>query len=123
MSEALNRIAWLATGERCPASNTLYDFALADFTSGIPAYPRTAEDLRRCRLLLEKAPALKENLQRVAKAGPEWAQFASFWDDLCLVQDIESPNWRKAVRADKNTNMMIDSFIEASTASKGERNA
>lgn len=123
MSEAMNRMAWLKSGERCPASNTLYDYALADLTSDVPAYPRNAEDLRRCRLLLEKVPALQANLQRVAKAGLEWAQFVSFWNDLCLVQDIESPNWRKAVKADKNTNMMIDSFIEASTASKRERKA
>lgn len=123
MSEAINRVAWLAIGERCPASNTLYDYAVADLTPDLPAHPRNAEDLRRCRLLLEKVPTLKANLQRVAKAGPEWAQFASFWDDLCLVQDIESPRWRKGVKADKNTNMMINSFIEASTASKRERNA
>lgn len=105
---------WLVTGERCDASETI--FAVC---SGSPeneatgkGCPRTLEDLRRCRLLLEQCPEMENKLHRVGHLSKAWAEIISFWGDLCMLQDLEDPDWRvKAGKAPK-TKLMLNTIIE-----------
>jgi hypothetical protein len=97
MSLTKNAELWLATGERCTASETIFTFAtgvdaLSDWG---PGFPTNLEEFRRCRLLLEQCPELRSCLPRVANASREWAEIVNFWDDICVLQDVEDPSWRE----------------------------
>lgn len=105
-----NAELWLATGERCPSVETIFTYctgvdALSDHGE---RHPETLEDLRRCRLLFELCPELRSCLPRVANLSQVWADFVSFWDDLCMIHDFEDPDWRTAAgKAPKTKKMMI----------------
>lgn len=109
-----NSQLWLATGERCAASETVFTYctgvdALSDHGEG---HPETLADLRRCRLLLEEfCPELRSCLPRVAHLSSTWAEFVSFWQDLCLLQDLEDPDWRLAAGKATKTLMMLRNII------------
>ena len=106
-----NAQMWLAGGERCAAAETIFTY-----TSGVDAmsdwgedYPRNLQDFRRCRLLLEQCPELRKRLPRVAHLSKVWAEIVSFWDDICLLQDLENPTWQsKAGRAPQAAAMLAD---------------
>ena len=110
-----NAELWLKNGERCPAAETIFTHCtgvdvLSDRGEDLP---RTLEDLRRCRLLFETVPELRSCLPRVAHLSREWAEIVNFWDDLCLLQDVEAPDWREHSgpwRAPQ-TKAMLDQFI------------
>ncbi len=108
-----NANLWLATGERCAAAETIFTYAtgqdaLSDHGQDVP---RTLEDFRRCRVLLDQCPELRSCLPRVARLSPAWAEFVSFWDDICLLHDLEHPAWRddagKAPKADEMIRLIL----------------
>lgn len=108
---------WLASGERCAAAETIFTYAtgvdaLSDWGED---HPRGLADFRRCRLLLEQCPELRGRLPRVAHLSKTWAEFIGFWDDICLLQDLEDPNWREAAGPAPQANAMITSIIERTT--------
>lgn len=112
-----NATLWLTTGERCAAAETIVTYTtnvdcLSDWGEG---HPETLEDFRRCRLLLEQCPELRARLPRVAHLSQTWAEFIGFWDDICLLQDLEDPNWREAAGPAPQANAMITSIIERTT--------
>lgn len=112
MSLSPNAELWLRTGERCAAVETIFTYctgtdALSDAGEGLPL---TVEDLRRCRLLFEMVPELRSCLPRVGHLGREWAEIVSFWDDLCLLQEIEDPDWQQGAGSAPQTQKMLDSF-------------
>lgn len=114
MSLSDNARVWLATGERCPASETIFTYctgtdALSDQGEG---YPATLDDLRRCRLLLDSCPELRSCLPRVAHLSRTWAELVSFWDDLCMIHDLEDPEWRTAAGKAPKTRKMLIFIIE-----------
>lgn len=92
-----NAIMWLATGRRGLSSETLFTFLTGVDVEGDHGhnYPHDTSDLRRCMVLLDQCPELVSCLPRVAAAGPEWAALADRWDEICLVMDEESPDWRR----------------------------
>ena len=108
---------WLATGERCPAAETIFTYtagqdALSDHGEG---HPETLEDFRRCRLLLEQCPELQPFLSRVAHLSPTWAEFIAFWDDIAVLQDLEDETWREAAGKAPKARKMIEAIIERTT--------
>ncbi len=113
MSLSPNAELWLSTGERCAAAETIFTYCtgedvLSDHGEDLP---RTLEDLRRCRLLFENCPELRSCLPRVGHLSSEWAEIVSFWDDLCMLQDLEDPEWRVAASKASQTQAMLNSFI------------
>lgn len=105
---------WLVIGERCDASETIFSVCSGSAGNDVAGddIPRTLEDLRRCRLLLEQCPGMKSKLHRVGHLSKQWAEIISFWDDLCMVQELEDPDWRdKAGKAPKTT-LMLKTIIE-----------
>lgn len=113
MSLTANSELWLKTGERCPAAETIFTYttgtdALSDHGEGVIS---NMEDLRRCRLLLEMCPELRPCLSRVAHLSRQWAEIVNFWDDLCLLQDIEDPEWREHAGRAKQAQRMLNGFL------------
>lgn len=113
MSLSPNAELWLKNGERCAAAETIFTYctgvdALSDHGEDLP---RTLEDLRRCRLLFETAPELRSCLPRVAHLSREWSEIVNFWDDLCLLQDVEDPDWRERAGRAPQAKAMLDQFI------------
>lgn len=108
---------WLATGLRCPASNAVFTYCSGEdaMDGQEDRPPRTVADLRRIRLLLEAVPDLKSCLPRVANLSREWAELVSFWDDICMMHDLEDPHWRKALSAAPETRKMLDMMNGANT--------
>ncbi len=91
---------WLAVGQHGSSSAALF-FHL---TGVRPVYVRNkenpvdhpcdADDLSRCRLLLEQAPALASRFPEMKKISPVWARLVDHWDNLCALMDEEAP-WRE----------------------------
>lgn len=113
MSLSPNSELWLRTGERCPAAETIFTYctgenALSDHGEDLP---RTMEDLRRCRLMFEMAPELRSCLPRVGHLSREWAEIVNFCEDLCLLQDVEDPDWREAAGKAPQAQAMLNQFI------------
>lgn len=97
-------IRWLAAGEHGPASLALFMLLTGvrprHYRGTQRDLPRDANAFRRCRLLIEQVPALRQALpilaRRVGERGvAEWAALAEAWDDLCMHMDHEAPDWRR----------------------------
>lgn len=109
-------LRWLAAGEHGPASLALFVLLTGvrprDYRGTPRDLPRDANAFRRCRLLIEQVPALRQALPvlatRVGEPGvAEWAALAEAWDDLCAHMDHEAPDWRRgSVKAPALTAMM-----------------
>lgn len=111
MSLPRNAELWLKIGDRCRAADTIFTLCTGiNALDAEPDVPRTLEDLRRCRLLLEAAPELRSCLPRVAQLV-EWVEVVSFWDDLCLMQDFEDPDWRIKTGRASETKAMLNRLI------------
>lgn len=111
MSLSQNAEPWLKNGQRCRATDTIFTLCTGvDVLSGEPDVPRTLEDLRRCRLLLDAVPELRSCLPRVAQLVA-WVEVISFWDDLCLMQDFEDPDWRIKTSRATETKAMLNRLI------------
>lgn len=113
MNLTSNSELWLRTGERCAASETIFTYctgvdALSDWGEG---HPVTLADFRSCRLLLEQCPELRSCLPRVAHLSREWAELVNFWDDICVLQDFEDPDWREHLGRAPQAAKMLDTVI------------
>lgn len=89
-------LGWLANGERGISSDTIVQHltgikTLGNWGKDIPYDPA---DLRRCRLLLERVPALRERFPAMASCSAAWERFVERWDELCALFDAECPDWR-----------------------------
>ncbi|MFK4705742.1 hypothetical protein ABIC83_002581 [Roseateles asaccharophilus] len=101
-------VKWLAGGDRCVASSTLfaamYGVATRCTVQGRAA-PSDASDFRLCRLMIESIPDARERLlglQDIRARGYERVKILSVvknWDALCAVMDADSPNWRDSKSA------------------------
>jgi hypothetical protein len=92
-----NAIRWLANGERCASSETIFTHltgidALNDWHKDHPYDPAV---LRRCRLLLEQCPELMIEFPRMAQVSAVWRKLVHHWAELCGLMDEEIPEWRK----------------------------
>jgi len=103
LSEAAQH--WLRSGERGTSSESMLAIAL-DFNGLIPAWHRSvpvdADDFRRCRLLVEAVPEVRPGFDKIAIASPTFGAILARWDELCQMQDQETPTWReRGARPDK----------------------
>lgn len=91
-------INWLVMGERGASSSFMFGYltGVPLLKNGIMSIPHDGSDFRRCRLLAEEVPEVKENLPKMADASPAWGRLIAQWDELCRVMDEESPEWRDA---------------------------
>lgn len=112
MSLSSNAELWVKNGERCAAAETIFTYCtgvdvLSDHGESLP---HTMEDLRRCRLMFETVPELRSCLPRVAVLSREWAEVVNFWDDLCMLQDLEDPDWRERAGRAPQAQAMLNHF-------------
>lgn len=100
--------AWLANGEHGLSSATMFwrftDIrppCIADDPE--PAHlPRDPDDLRRCRLLLEKVPIFQVLTDELRALSEPWCALIDQWQELCDGMDAECPDWRTGCgRAEK----------------------
>lgn|GEM_PF-3820386 len=104
----------------CAASLTLLHTTLGqDLPKGMTATaPDDVAALRRCRLVLLEHPDLAVALPRMGALGRPWAQIASFWDDLCLLHDLESPDWPLLLEPAPQTGAMLASILDGTEGRK-----
>jgi hypothetical protein len=90
-------VAWLTAGEHGISSETMFCY-LAFGTGTQPwwrnRYPLDPDDFRRCELLLDAVPELRERLPRMAELGPEWAALVERWGELAALLAVEQPGYR-----------------------------
>jgi hypothetical protein len=79
---------WLMAGERGASSE-----AMCGHLSGMDktknSHPHDPSDFRRCMLLLEAAPLLRNNLKEMAKVSKEWKSLINNWDELEAIYATE----------------------------------
>jgi hypothetical protein len=118
-------LRWLAAGEHGPACLALFLLLTGvrpHRYRGTPRdFPRDAGAFRRCRLLVEQVPSLRQALavlaERVSEAGvAEWAALAEAWDDICAHMDYEAPDWRHGAIRASGTTAVLACFRELETA-------
>ena len=113
MSLSQSAVIWLDKGERCPSSETMFTYltgvdALEDKE---PAHPTTLEEIRRCRLLLDGCPDIAMRLTLMCNVSREWAALSAFWSDICVMQDLEDPDWRSKAGKARETLTMLNTII------------
>lgn len=88
--------AWESSCPSCPPVWTILAYCTAVECTPPPkdVAPETIEEFRSCRLLLEHFPEARGNFRRLTYLSQRWADLVSFWDDLCMIQDLEQPDWR-----------------------------
>jgi len=102
--------AWLKNGNRDVSSNTIFTHlskfnALGSFHKYHPVY---ADDLRRCRLLLDQCPDFMMRLNEMREVSPVWERIIDNWERLCALLDQEAPSWREnAVWSCPKTNELM----------------
>ena len=92
-------IEWLRAGERGMSSEAIF----ARLT-GIPIeseknHPHDADDLRRCRALLDAVPEFAARLGEMSDVSERWAKLVKVWPRLCAIMDEETAAreaWRAA---------------------------
>lgn len=118
-------LRWLAAGEHGPACLALFLLLTGvrpRHYRGTPRdFPRDAGAFRRCRLLIEQVPSLRQALavlaERVHEAGvAEWAALAQAWDDICAHMDYEAPDWRQGAVKASGTTAVLACFRELEAA-------
>lgn len=77
---------WLAAGERGVSSNTMFE-ALTGVSAFHAAdnhrsHPHDPADLRRCVLLLEAVPELRQRLTNLRHVSAEWSMLVDIWGVL-----------------------------------------
>lgn len=118
--EAIN---WLATGERGISSNAMFQVIL-----GVPALsspwdtvpygnPEDPDDFRRCLLLVESVPEVKQYLKDMKYCSKMWSDLIDHWDELCDIFKKECPDWKnrfcKEVSCEKTYNRMREIIEKA----------
>ena len=106
-------IEWVAVGERGASSEVLFGVL-----SGVALrkdegveHPWDADDFSRCRKMLEAIPEFVFDKEKVSKISKEWASLVEKWDNICLMMDEESPDWRAGKGSAKKTNEIISSAL------------
>lgn len=111
-----NTTQWLASGQRGISSNTIFTFltGINALDNSRHSHPHDPDDLKRCRLLLEQCPQLKNIFDDMKKVSKEWGFLVSDWDELCKTMDEEAPDWRNGKgSAPKTYGMMKDLLRKA----------
>lgn len=89
-------IDWLLNGERGLSSEAIVSYLLGFPCKGrSPSHPYDPDDLRRCRLLLEKVPSVAALFPNMASCSETWGLLVEHWQELCDTMDQECPEWRQ----------------------------
>ena len=84
---------WLAFGKRVGAA--------------FGNHPHDPDDMDRCLKLLDRVPALRERLPKMAEVSKTWAALVERWDEIEATQlDEIGLNWTKAGSAPKTYALM-----------------
>ena len=84
-------LLWLATGETGISSKTMAFCAIeTNYEKG--CHPYDPADLRRCMLLVEQIPEIKDYFPKIAKLSDTWGRIIDNWDTLIdtLKTEMES---------------------------------
>ncbi|MDW0668234.1 hypothetical protein P2K05_13810, partial [Mannheimia haemolytica] len=73
---------WLANGETGVSSKTMAFYLGYGIRPKIEGYPHDVSDFRRCFLLLETVPFLRNRIEKMAELGKVWAALAKEWHTL-----------------------------------------
>lgn len=82
VSDTANIEAWFREGERGLSSETMARTALGARLKDGPRHPLDPDDLRRCMLLVEQAPEVREAFPQIAALNKTWARLIEHWDEL-----------------------------------------
>ncbi len=89
LSEAEN--GWLSHGQRSLAADSIFQFLTGMpliqewLMQSYPFHPKTVEDMKKCLLLLETVPTLRQPFRlKMASASGPWSKLARSWDDLAI---------------------------------------
>lgn len=106
-------IDWLANGETGLSSETMAFWLAFNTKNCRPSHPHDPADFDRCLLLLERAPALRTELHKMALLSPTWERLVARWSDI-EKQHLEEVGlgWTKARRAPVTYELMR-SIIES----------
>lgn len=87
---------WLGSGERGISSETIFSYLTGHnvLRRHQGNYPHDPVDWRRCELLLEAVPALRDSFTRVRELGFVWSGLVDHWADIRASMDRECPDWR-----------------------------
>lgn len=108
-------IKWLASGERGVSSDTLFSVLTGvDAMNGFAkCHPWDPADFRRCALLLDQCPDLRENLDMMRAVSPTWNALVDRWNEISLSMAAELGDWRNpnGNKSAKKTYALIQSII------------
>ncbi len=89
-------VRWLAAGERGLSSDTMFSHLTGVQAGGGEVHhPHDPSDLRRCLLLLEQVPSLRERFSAMSQVSPQWAALVDAWPSLSALMEEETPQWRQ----------------------------
>lgn len=74
-----------------------------------PATIQTVADLCAIRRYLI-SPMARSTFPRVATANEFWRNVVNFWDDICVLHDLEAPDWMFENSAAPQTMEMIHNY-------------
>ena len=83
---------WLACGERGASSDTMFTHLTGVDAGGGDHFPWDPADFRRCLLLLEQVPELRDQLPKMATVSTEWAGLVRDWSKISAAFLIECKN-------------------------------
>lgn len=86
-----NMVQWLANGDRGISSETIFTHltgvnALDEWE---PSVPHDYADFKRCYVLLEQCPELKENFKKMTEVKG-WKRLVERWSDLEVLYKIDN---------------------------------
>lgn len=105
-------LRWLAARDGVGLSSKTIAFTAAGIACEVN-HPSDPGDFRRCLLLLEKVPGIRERMHLVASKSEEWKALVARWQEIedlfrSEVGDIRSTGWRAP-----KTLALIREIIEA----------
>lgn len=116
-------VAWVEDGDRGRSSETLFSVLTGVVLRSPQQYaaPSDASDFGRCRQLLEAAPSLLGQFDRMGEVSPEWRGLVQAWSQLSSVMDEEAPEWRSGGGDLTKTNAAMRAALKPAGQAKAGR--
>ena len=80
---------WIHSGQRIAPSSAIVDQVTLGAVRDPGDFPRSAEDFRRCELLLRQVPTLRDEMHQMVGVGMEWAALVGRWADVVAHLEAE----------------------------------
>lgn len=91
-----NITRWLEYGHRGLSSESIVSHLTGVPIGGRECAPYDPSDFRRCQMLLNQVPELRQELHRMAEVSPEWAALVERWDDIDDLMNAERESGNRA---------------------------